>query len=191
MLSIIAAYILLALFFALEGVLRKGRAAKSLEASSFDRGTTRWLGWAFLTSACVLILAPLLNYWEIGLLGGNREFAWLGILVMLGGLAFRMWSNRVLGEFYTRTLRTVVQQQLVRQGPYRILRHPGYLGMLLMWAGAGLATFNWLVIVLIVPVMLAAYCLRIAAEERMLRDRFGAEYELYRQKTWKLLPFLF
>lgn len=191
MVTTVAAYILLALFVALEGVLRKGDAAKSLEVASSDRGTTRWVGWAFLIGATVLLLVPLLNYWGLGLLGGDHHLAWLGILVMLGGFALRVWSNRVLGEFYTRTLRTVEQQRLIQQGPYGVLRHPGYLGSLLMWAGAGLATFNWLAVVLIVPLFLAAYGFRIGAEERMLREKFGAQYEQYRRRTWKLFPFLF
>jgi protein-S-isoprenylcysteine O-methyltransferase len=110
---------------------------------------------------------------------------------MVGGIALRAWSNRVLGEFYTRTLRTVEEQRLVREGPYRVLRHPGYLGCLLMWAGAGLATANWLAVVLIVSVTVAAYGFRIGAEERMLLGAFGGEYEQYRRGTWKLVPFLF
>jgi protein-S-isoprenylcysteine O-methyltransferase Ste14 len=187
----VTAYALLALFFALEGLLRKGRAAKSLEVRSSDRGSTRWVGLAFLIAATALLLAPLLNYWEVGVLDGSGQLAWLGIVLMLGGIALRAWSNRLLGEFYTRTLRTVEQQRLVRDGPYRVLRHPGYLGCLLMWAGAGLATANWLAAVLIVFVMVAAYGFRIGAEERMLVGAFGQEYEQYRRRTWKLVPFLF
>jgi protein-S-isoprenylcysteine O-methyltransferase Ste14 len=57
--------------------------------------------------------------------------------------------------------------------------------------GAGLATSNWLAVVLITPVITAAYCLRIAPEERTLLGTFGAEYEQNRQRTGKLLPFLF
>jgi protein-S-isoprenylcysteine O-methyltransferase Ste14 len=178
MVTTVTAYILLILFFALEGVLRKGRAAKSLVASASDRGSTLWVGRAFLLAAAVLLLAPLLNYWEVGRIRGGSHLTWLGILLMLGGIALRVWSNRVLGEFYTRTLRTVEQQRLV-------------LGFLLMWAGAGLATSNWLAIVLIMSVMVAAYGFRISAEESMLLGTFGEEYEEYRRRTWKLIPFLF
>jgi protein-S-isoprenylcysteine O-methyltransferase len=191
MLPTVAAYLLLALFFALEGALRKGQAAKSLEASSSDRGSTRWIAWAFLVSFLLLFLAPLLTYWEIGLIPANSNLAWLGILVMVFGLGLRVWSNRVLGQFYTRTLRTIEQQQIVQTGPYRYLRHPGYLGCLMMWTGAGLATFNWLVMALVLAVMLAAYCFRIAVEERMLLGTFGAKYEEYQRRTWRLVPLLF
>src|SRR5262249_8687789 len=54
-----------------------------------------------------------------------------------------------------------------------------------------LATSNWLVAAVIVPLMLAAYGFRIGAEEQMLRDAFGEEYARYRGRTWRLIPFLY
>ena len=61
----------------------------------------------------------------------------------------------------------------------------------MMWTGAALASFNWVVMILVLAVMLAAYCFRIAVEERMLLRTFGVEYEEYRRKTWRLVPLLF
>src|SRR5262245_25310204 len=116
MVPTITAYALLALFFALEGALRRGRAARSLAAGSSDRGSTLAVGLAFLLAAAALLLAPLLNYWEVGIIGGSWLVPWLGIFLMLGGVALRAWSNQVLGGLYTRTLRTVEGQRLVREG---------------------------------------------------------------------------
>jgi protein-S-isoprenylcysteine O-methyltransferase len=191
MIPLLVAYALLALFFVLEGRLREGGEAKTLEASQSDRDSTRWLGRAYLVAALALLLAPLLNYLGLGVLLGIGYLAWLGIFLMLAGIGLRVWANRTLGAFYTRTLRTAQQQQLIRQGPYRIVRHPGYLGMILTWVGAALATANWLAIAVIVLVIIAAYYFRIGAEERMLRDTFGEAYAQYRARTWKLIPFLF
>jgi protein-S-isoprenylcysteine O-methyltransferase Ste14 len=191
MVTTVTAYALLALFFVLEGLLRQGRDARSLEAGPSDRGSTFWVGRAFLIAILALLLAPLLNAWGVGALGGSRYLAWLGVLLMSGGIALRVWASRTLGRFYTRTVRTAPQQQLVRDGPYRILRHPGYLGDIVMWAGATLATSNWLVVAVTVPLMFAAYCFRIGAEEQMLREAFGEEYARYRGRTWRLIPFLF
>jgi protein-S-isoprenylcysteine O-methyltransferase len=191
MVTTVIAYALLALFFVLEGLLRQGREARSLEAGPSDRGSTLWVGRAFLVAILALLLAPLLNAWGVGALEGSRYLAWLGVLLMSGGIALRVWASRTLGRFYTRTLRTAPQQPLVREGPYRVLRHPGYLGDIVMWAGAALATSNWLVAAVIVPLMFAAYCFRIAAEEQMLREAFGEEYARYRGRTWRLIPFLF
>src|SRR5262245_27188348 len=181
MVPTITAYALLALFFALEGALRRGRAARSLAAGSSDRGSTLAVGLAFLLAAAALLLAPLLNHWAAGVMGGSWLLPWLGILIMPAGGALRAWSHRALGEFSARTLRTLEGQRLVREGPYRVLRHPGYLGSLLSWAGAGLAASNWLALLVVATVLFAAYCVRIGAEERMLQGAFGEEYEHYRQ----------
>jgi len=69
----------------------------------------------------------------------------LGPLVMLAAIGLRMWAAMTLGRFYTRTLRTAPDQIVVRDGPYRFVRHPGYLGTLLMWTAFGLSTRDWLI----------------------------------------------
>src|SRR5262249_19555118 len=163
----------------------------SLDAGPSDRGTTLSVGRAFLVALVGVLLAPLLNFWGVGALEGFRALAWLGVVLMSCGIALRVWASRTLGRFYTRTLRTAPGQRLVSEGPYRVVRNPGYLGDIVMWAGATLATSNWLVTVVIVPLMCAVYCVRIRAEERMLSGEFGEEFERYRQRTWRLIPFLF
>ncbi len=65
--------------------------------------------------------------------------SWLGLVIMLLGLGLRVWSMRVLGAYYSRTLRVTDTQVIVTQGPYRIVRHPGYLGTILLWVGSGRA----------------------------------------------------
>src|SRR5258708_1479204 len=64
---------------------------------------------------------------------------------MIIGLTLRVWAAQVLGRFYTRTLRTTDKQRIVQSGPYHLIRHPGYLGTILIWIGAGLAVLKRLV----------------------------------------------
>jgi Isoprenylcysteine carboxyl methyltransferase (ICMT) family len=52
--------------------------------------------------------------------------AWGGVALMGGGLVLRVWAARVLGAFYTRTLRTSAGQRVVAEGPYRLVRHPDH-----------------------------------------------------------------
>src|SRR6185312_7283182 len=68
---------------------------------------------------------------------------WVGIALMLSGLAFRWYSIRVLGKFFTRDVATRPGQYVVDTGPYRRIRHPSYSGSLLMLLGTGLAMTNW------------------------------------------------
>jgi protein-S-isoprenylcysteine O-methyltransferase Ste14 len=80
-------------------------------------------------------------------------------------------------------------QTIVRMGPYRLIRHPGYLGSILMWTGAAAATANWIVLVITLIAILSAYIYRIQNEEKMLLTT-NAEYGEYRTQTWRLIPFL-
>lgn len=183
------AYLLLVFFFATEGRTRTGREAQSFERGQYDRRSTALIGAAFSISALGLLLASLLNL--LGILPIlNPVSGWVGLALAALGIALRGWANRVLGRFYTRTLRVTADQPVVRDGPYRLIRHPGYLGSILMWVGAGLAASNWLAVGLAIVVMLSVYIYRIQAEEEMLVSA-SAEYKSYRSQTWKLIPFVF
>jgi protein-S-isoprenylcysteine O-methyltransferase len=106
-------------------------------------------------------------------------------------MAQRFWATRVLGRFYTRTLRIAGDQPVIDHGPYKVLRHPGYSGVLLMWSGAGLAALNWVVAAAVIVGMGGVYWYRIRREEEMLRSVLGQPYETYRERTWKLVPFVY
>ena len=178
-------YFLLVIFFYMERRLRRGPEARSLEAGQFDRRTTRYLGYAYFISILALLAAGLLNAFQLGSL--PHWVGWLGVLVALCGLFMRTWAQRTLGAFYTRTLKVADGQTIVRDGPYRLIRHPGYLGMILMWIGASAATGNWVVLLIVVAVILAAYHYRIQSEEKML-DSTLPGYGEYRSHTWRLIP---
>lgn len=180
------AYPGLGCFVVAERLLRRGAEARSFEARDSDRGTTRAVGRAFGLNMIVLEAAPLLNRAGIGRRHGPR-LAWGGAAIMIGGLALRVWSARVLGAAYTRTLRTSADQRIVDEGPYKLVRHPGYLGVLLLWLGAALAAENWLALVPLVP-LVRAYRRRMEAEEAMLAATFGEHYARYRTRTWRLIP---
>jgi protein-S-isoprenylcysteine O-methyltransferase len=191
MLTTFVSYLLLGSFLVLQRVLRRGEQAKSLRPNQEDKGTTRLLGLAFGFSILALILAPLLSSFEVAHLDLGFPLGWVGVTLMLGGLALRWWANAVLGRFYTSTLRLAEDQQVVRAGPYRLVRHPGYGGVLLLWVGAGLASQNWAVAAIILSLMSVAYAYRITSEESMLQTAFGDKYRGYMQSTWRLVPWVF
>ena len=184
------AYVLLGLFLVIEPLLRQGKAASSRQAEASDRGSTRFIGVSFGLGFITMLIAPLLNRWKIGCFR-REKLAWSGIPAMLAGLALRIWAARVLGAFYTRTLRTSEQQHLITSGPYQVVRHPGYIADILMWLGAGAATANWIAPVFFVAPMIGAYWYRIQAEEAMLAATFPQEYPGYAGHTWRLVPFLY
>ena len=187
MFQIVLAYMLITGFFAIEIFLRQGTSARSLEATDSDKGSTRLIGVSF---GVAVVLPPLLDLLQVGLIAWPI-ISWLGLISMLLGLGLRVWSMRVLGAYYSRTLRVADEQVIVTQGPYRVVRHPGYLGTMLVWVGSGLALANWIATVVIALLMLGVYSYRIRSEEAMLLATFGDRYQQYSRQTWKLLPFLY
>jgi protein-S-isoprenylcysteine O-methyltransferase Ste14 len=191
MVTTILAYLLIALFFVIESRARIGQVAKSLDRTLFDRGSTFTLVAAYLLTVLGLIAAPVLNYMQIGRLPYGPLVGWIGIVIALAGIALRIWAYRTLGRFYTRTLRVSENQHVVREGAYKLIRHPGYGGVILMWLGAALAMMNGITVAVASAALLAAYHYRIQTEERMLLAEMAGEYGDYRAHTRKLIPFLY
>ena len=189
MLTTLVAWSLLVAFLVLQRVLRRGEEARSLRPLPADRGSTRRVGAAFGLGLLALAVAPALNAYGVADMDLGSVVGWVGVAVMVGGIAMRLWSQAVLGRYYTSTLRHAADQAVVASGPYRLLRHPGYGGLLLAWLGAGLATANWAVALAIALLMVVTYSYRIAAEEAMLLGAFGDRYKKYMARTWRLVPY--
>ncbi len=112
---------------------------------------------------------------------------WLGVVVYAAGGGLRLWPVFVLGDRFSGLVAIQPGHTLVTGGPYRIIRHPSYLGLLIGMLGWGLAFRSWLG-VLLAALMIPPLLARIAAEERLLRQTFGGAYDAYRARTWRLLP---
>ena len=128
--------LLLTAWVLLEFVLRRGDEARNWHGGEEDRSSTRLV----VVTYVIAFLAPfLLDTSGVGVTTASSVLAWIGIGVGVVGLAIRIWAMRVLGQDYTRSLRTRDAQVVVERGPYRLVRHPGYLGSILVWAGSRLA----------------------------------------------------
>lgn len=114
---------------------------------------------------------------------------WLGIVLMLAGIAFRWWAIHVLARYFTVDVSIRPDHELVRHGPYRWLRHPSYTGSLMTFIGFALCLDNWLSLAAMLPVMLA-FLWRIHVEERVLSAAFGDRYAAYARETRRLIPYI-
>jgi protein-S-isoprenylcysteine O-methyltransferase Ste14 len=172
-------------FGAMELFLRKGETAKSVSPTPTDRGSSALIVTAYGVTV-LAISTHLLPSIEMG-----RAVAWSGVGIGALGFALRIWARRVLGQFYTRRLVTTAEQRVVQEGPYRLVRHPGYLGSLLVWTGASASSGNLLCLAAVAGLLAVTYGYRIRTEERMLVGALGKPYEDYRRRSWRLLPFVF
>jgi protein-S-isoprenylcysteine O-methyltransferase len=172
-------------FGAVELFMRQGQTAKSVRPTATDRGTSALILVAYAL-AVLAITTHLLP--SVAL---DATVAWVGVGVGVFGFVFRVWSMRVLGRFYTRTLVTTADQRVVREGPYRVIRHPGYLGSILVWMGAAASSGNLVSVGAVTLLLAVAYTHRIRTEERMLLEALGEPYAEYRRRSWRLVPLVF
>ncbi|WP_157355446.1 methyltransferase family protein [Nocardia terrae] len=112
----------------------------------------------------------------------------VGIALMWLGLAIRAWAITVLGKHFRTTVEVDADQPVVSHGPYHWIRHPSYTGVLLITVGFGIASANYLSLLLTTVVPVYAFLRRIRLEERTLVDTLGAPYENYRLTTKRLVP---
>jgi protein-S-isoprenylcysteine O-methyltransferase len=115
---------------------------------------------------------------------------WVGAVVTLSGVAFRLWSVITLGQYFTYVVRVSSDQKVVETGPYRLLRHPSYTGGLLAAIGIGLSLRYGLAPAITGLSSLLAYLIRIQVEERALAEGIGEPYRAYMTRTKRLIPFV-
>jgi protein-S-isoprenylcysteine O-methyltransferase Ste14 len=96
----------------------------------------------------------------------------------------------VLGRRFSGLVAIQPGHTLVTTGIYSLVRNPSYVGLLLSSFAWGLA-FRSIVGLVLAALMIPPLIARIHAEERLLASQFGAEYEAYRRKTWRLIPGLY
>ncbi|WP_433305540.1 methyltransferase family protein [Actinoplanes sp. CA-030573] len=115
----------------------------------------------------------------------------LGAVVMWAGLLLRWWSFRTLGRFFTVVVKTSADQPVVDRGPYRVLRHPSYTGLLLICAGVGVMLGNWVGAAASFLLVLGALIYRLRIEERALSAALGERYRAYAAGRARLVPYVY
>jgi protein-S-isoprenylcysteine O-methyltransferase Ste14 len=121
---------------------------------------------------------------------GPDALRYLGLLLYAAGNALAFAAVKTLDKQYSGYVTLQDDHRLVQHGIYGVIRHPIYLRMLFVGVSVPLIFRSWLwVPFLLVIVGIVAY--RIRAEEKLLAMQFGAEFEAYRRRTWRLIPFVY
>jgi protein-S-isoprenylcysteine O-methyltransferase Ste14 len=174
--------------FALAGValFTKG----NLSSGEREDRANRWVFFAFAAIALADAYLPgLTDRMEFFTLDGDA-MRWFGVALYAFGGALRIAPVFTLGERFSGLVAIQPGHRLVTGGLYRFIRNPSYLGLLanmLGWALAFRSSVGVALTALILPPLIA----RIRAEEALLSEHFGAEYEAYCARTARLVPGLY
>ncbi len=155
---------------------------------SDDHGTMLQIFWSTYLS----LLATAL---ETAYLRAPQALVWhpwssLPLLGMVLGLVIRTWSVRTLGASFTMQVQVNREQVIIGSGPYRYVRHPSYLGALLLFLSVPALLGAWFSLFLTSALLFFAFARRIYWEERALARVKGDEYLAYAARTRRLVPFL-
>jgi protein-S-isoprenylcysteine O-methyltransferase Ste14 len=111
----------------------------------------------------------------------------IAVVLMLCGFAFAIWARRHIGRFWSARVTLKEGHQLIESGPYSLVRHPIYTGLLLSMA-ATVTTIGTVQSVCGYAALVGALIFKLAAEERLLAANFGEAYKKYQQRVKALIP---
>jgi protein-S-isoprenylcysteine O-methyltransferase Ste14 len=166
--------------------LRSGNAQTDAGSPSVSRGYGLRIVWDVAYFFVVLASGYRLIFSNAPL----TWFEWLGQIAFLGGIMLRIWSLRALGQFYDSGIAIRSDHQLVRNGPYRTLRHPLHLGTLLKIIGLAFFSPAWLGIAAVFSSL--ALAIQINRTEDLIHlQRFGSSFKDYHRSTWDIVDLFF
>ncbi|MGC1619111.1 MAG: isoprenylcysteine carboxylmethyltransferase family protein [Candidatus Acidiferrum sp.] len=120
--------------------------------------------------------------------GGLLPF-WLGAAVTIAGLLFAVWAREHLGRNWSRSVTIKQGHELINTGPYAVVRHPIYTGILTGFLGMAIAVSQVRGFLAFVLVFLALW-IKLRMEEQWMRSQFGEAYAAYARQTAALVPYL-
>jgi protein-S-isoprenylcysteine O-methyltransferase Ste14 len=175
--------------FVSELLLALTRRSRSGTGTKQDRSTLGmiWLVIAVSVTAGVVVA---LNFPGAALPHG-QIFARMGVVLFVAGLILRWWAIITLGRFFTVDVTIEKDHELVERGPFRMVRHPSYTGVLLAFVGVGLSYQNWAALLVILLPIGAAFIRRMNVEEEALSRALGRRYTEYMKRTKRLVPFVY
>jgi protein-S-isoprenylcysteine O-methyltransferase Ste14 len=172
-----------------ELLLTATRRSRSRTGAKQDRSTLRGVWIVILVSVAAAILVT--KYCPAAALRDARKFAFAGVVLFVAGLFLRWWAIITLGRFFTMDVTIEKDHELVERGPFRMVRHPSYTGVLLAFVGFALTLGNWAALLVILLPITAAFVHRMNVEEDALSRALGPQYTDYMRRTKRLVPFVY
>jgi len=126
----------------------------------------------------------------------GRIYQWdtffiIGTILVIVGLIIRISSILTLKEQFTYTVTKIEDHKLIETGLYKIVRHPGYLGQLIIFLGIAISLSNWMSVIFMITSVSIGYVYRIKIEEKFMIEQLGDKYLEYQNRTKRLIPLIY
>jgi protein-S-isoprenylcysteine O-methyltransferase Ste14 len=163
-----------------------------------DLKNSPWRRFAWLRIVIVLTIASLLlsrssshlfarRFDILQAVYSNSESAFVGVLLTLFGVGYAIWARVHLGRNWSPIPNVKENHELITSGPYRLVRHPIYTGIMMATLGTGFVIPLWLVVFVI---MTAVFVWRVVVEENLMTKQFPNQYPEYKKRTWAFVPYV-
>ncbi|HEY6445501.1 MAG TPA: isoprenylcysteine carboxylmethyltransferase family protein [Acidobacteriaceae bacterium] len=161
-------------------------AKNSKPAASSESKVSRLFHLTVLNGGLLLLILSVPGLTR-RVLPSSPVIACLGVAIEIAGFALAICARRALGSNWSGEVRVAAGHQLVRTGPYRLVRHPIYTAVLTMYGGVMLVSGQLHALLALILILLA-YLRKVRMEERILSEAFGDEFTAWKRDSWLLLP---
>lgn len=161
---------------------------KSIVTTSGDKGSL-WLLYILITIGYTLSFS--IGATKVGRMGHWNAFFAVGIVLTVIGLMIRIQSILTLKQYFTYKVAQAENHKLIETGLYKFIRHPGYLGQLMIFAGISTSLSNWLSVLLMMVPISIGYIYRIRVEESFMIEQMGESYLNYEKRTKRIIPLIY
>jgi protein-S-isoprenylcysteine O-methyltransferase Ste14 len=107
------------------------------------------------------------------------------------GFIIRIHSMLTLKQYFSYSVAKVENHKIIATGLYKFIRHPGYLGQLMIFLGISISISNWFSILLMMIPVTIGYLYRMRIEEKFMSEQLGEDYRIYQEHTKKIIPLLY
>jgi len=150
-------------------------------------------------SIWILFISISIGYWLSFIIGATRigriyhwnTFFLIGAIMIVIGLTLRVSAILILKQQFTYTVTKIENHELIEKGLYKSIRHPGYLGQMIIFLGISTSLSNWLSIIFMIVPVLIGYMYRITIEEKFMIKQMGQKYLDYKKRTKRLIPLIY
>ena len=167
-------------------------AATSTKRSVYREKRTQRLRYSILLIAgyFLLINGRRLSYpLNVRVIPDMEGIAWAGVVLCVAGLAFCLWARATLGRNWSGTITLKEGHELIERGPYRLVRHPIYTGLITMFL-ATVIVLGHVAGIIGAVLVFVSFWIKLNEEEKVMLKQFPDQYAAYQQRVKRIIPFV-